>query len=67
MTLLACHAPALPHFKRLGLVGKPAHTLGTEGKAALSEIAAWLGAHCESLWVETHTAAALGKIGRAHV
>lgn len=47
-----------PAFKRIGLVGKPAHTNNAAGLQALAGVAAWLAAR-GVLWIESQTAASL--------
>jgi NAD+ kinase len=52
-------------FKRLGLVGKPAHSLNLAGRSALTAVATWLSAHCQTCWLETDTAAAIAYSGNS--
>lgn len=58
-------APPAPAFKRLGLVGKPAHNLNAAGRASLASVASWLAEHCDACVVEAQTAAAIGYAGRS--
>jgi NAD+ kinase len=49
-------------FKRVGLVGKPAHTQTVTGLQALAGVATWLTAHT-NCYIETHTAVSLASFG----
>jgi NAD+ kinase len=52
-------------FKRVGLVGKPAHTQTPAGLKALADVVAWLKANVDC-WLETQTAISLTSFGIAH-
>jgi NAD+ kinase len=52
-------------FKRIGLVGKPAHTQTPTGLAALAGVANWLCQRGECQ-IETHTAVSLASFGVSH-